>query len=845
MFTAGLGSTHRLVSAPAPAIVGSFGVQSTSSACSVLAGAAGIVAALVTPAIGAATSRAGSGGLPFASGVSASTAFVAAIIVASLLLQLLAAVFAIRLLKLTGRHSLWVFLTLAMAFMTMRRATALAQLIAEPHIVPSIVQECVALLISIFCVIGLRALRPVIDTLRDRELRALDHRARLAAAFDNLPFDVWICSGDGRLEYQNPVCLRSRGNLVGHSAVGPSPVAPTPRDSADRWQEANARAIAGECVNEEIGPGLGRHGRMIHRLIAPLRVEGEMRGAVGVELNTTAHRRSELVMRHLLGATASTGEAFFSALSRGLCDALGVRCALVGELPGDRTGVFQTLACCVNGQIVQPVEHLLSRSPCVTAVLGGHEAQFFRHGVRQQFAGDELLASAQAESFIGVPLHDSDGAAVGILCVIHDGPIDESLDPLIVVRLFGTRAAAELERLRSLRALAESERSLASLVSNLPGMVYRCLNTPEWPMDIVSDAARDLTGYPSEDIREGRVHFGNLIVEEDREGVWQEVQNALHERRRFKLTYRLRHADGSLRIAWEQGIGVYAPDGTLRFLEGFITDITEQRQAEEALRKMEEAAREAQQRLLELQKLETERVEVELAKARKQLVAQTRLATVGQVSASIAHELRNPLGAVRNAAYYLKQRFGAMDDTLREYLDIIDAEVAVSDRIISNLMDMTRGERLHRASVGLYDLMREVCGIVQLPRGVAVEFSAEARAKRVWAAPIQLRQVLTNLVTNSIQAMEGAGRIDVDARSGNQYDEIEIRDSGPGIALEHRSRLFEPLFTTKAKGTGLGLALCRLIIEQHDGELVCAEDAGSGAVFMIRLPRQPESAAQG
>jgi signal transduction histidine kinase len=265
---------------------------------------------------------------------------------------------------------------------------------------------------------------------------------------------------------------------------------------------------------------------------------------------------------------------------------------------------------------------------------------------------------------------------------------------------------------------------------------------------------------------------------------------------------------------------------------GAFQDISRQRQ-------MQEAAREAQQQLLELQKLETERVEVELAKTREQLVAQTRLATIGQVSASIAHELRNPLGAVRNAAYYLNQRFGSLDEKLREYLEIIDNEISVSDRIINNLMGMARGAVLQKASVGIHDLMREVAGIVQLPRGVSMVFSPEARSKRVWADPIQLRQILTNLVMNSVQALEGNGRIDVDAISAGEYDAIVIRDNGPGIPVQQRSHLFEPLFTTKAKGTGLGLALCRQIVRQHGGELEYVDEVDQGAAFRIRLPKQP------
>jgi len=139
------------------------------------------------------------------------------------------------------------------------------------------------------------------------------------------------------------------------------------------------------------------------------------------------------------------------------------------------------------------------------------------------------------------------------------------------------------ERKQAAEALRESERRLATLLANLPGMAYRCLNQPEWPMEFVSEGCAGLTGYAPGDLMANRPAYGELIEPEDRQPVWDAVQAALAERRPFELTYRIRTANGALRWVWERGRGVFDAKDQLVCLEGFITDITERQQAQEAL----------------------------------------------------------------------------------------------------------------------------------------------------------------------------------------------------------------------------------------------------------------------
>jgi len=254
-------------------------------------------------------------------------------------------------------------------------------------------------------------------------------------------------------------------------------------------------------------------------------------------------------------------------------------------------------------------------------------------------------------------------------------------------------------------------------------------------------------------------------------------------------------------------------------------------------KRAEEASRAAQEQLLEHQLQEKKRVEAELARARDELVRKARLATVGQVSASIAHELRNPLGTVRNAAYYLKHHVPQNEPRLLEYLQIIDDATTAADGIISNLMVMTLARPPAKQAVDLGRLAREIFDRAGLPEGIRWRVSLEPDPFVVDADRGQLGQVLTNLLANAVQAMEGRGQVLLSASRSDDYDTIVFQDQGPGIPRDMHQRVFEPLVSTKAKGSGLGLTICREIIERQGGTIESIGREGQGAALCVRLPR--------
>ena len=173
---------------------------------------------------------------------------------------------------------------------------------------------------------------------------------------------------------------------------------------------------------------------------------------------------------------------------------------------------------------------------------------------------------------------------------------------------------------------------------------------------------------------------------------------------------------------------------------------------------------------------------------------------------------------------------------LLDYTDIINQEVAKADQIITNLLEMAGAKSPRKRAVDLGQIIKEA-ERSRKSEGVACRISVAPDPFVVRADKVQLRRVIDNIFSNSVYAMGGQGSFFVEASRDSDYDTIVLRDTGPGFAPEVRDRLFEALVTTKASGIGLGLTICRQIIEKHGGTIEADEHNSQGAVIRIQLPR--------
>lgn len=221
---------------------------------------------------------------------------------------------------------------------------------------------------------------------------------------------------------------------------------------------------------------------------------------------------------------------------------------------------------------------------------------------------------------------------------------------------------------------------------------------------------------------------------------------------------------------------------------------------------------------------------------RRQAVAE-RLATIGKVAGGVAHELRNPLNVVKTSVYYLLNAKNAPPEKIKSHLERIERQVGVADRVITALNDFARLPVPELQSVDVEGVLKEIVEVTTLPRNITVEWSLGLPRPLVLGDRAQLQIVFSNLIRNARDAMPEGGSLGLIATSLGEFVEITIRDSGVGISSENLSRVFEPLYSTKAKGIGLGLSIAHEILGRHNGTLSVKSEPGAGSSFTVRLPR--------
>ncbi|MEO8453189.1 MAG: ATP-binding protein [Gemmatimonadota bacterium] len=232
----------------------------------------------------------------------------------------------------------------------------------------------------------------------------------------------------------------------------------------------------------------------------------------------------------------------------------------------------------------------------------------------------------------------------------------------------------------------------------------------------------------------------------------------------------------------------------------------------------------------------------QLRAAQETLVRKERLAVLGQLAGSIGHELRNPLGVMSNAVYYLDAVLAASPDDVKRYLDILRRQVALSAKIVDDLMDSTRMKSPDGKTVPLAAIVDSQLERFAQVDGIRIEREIPSDLPPVHVDPVQVGQVVFNLVTNAVQAVkETGGTVKLRGRRHSaSLVCLEVSDTGPGITPEHLDRIFEPLFTTRVNGIGLGLAVSKSFTEANNGSLTVSSTVGRGATFELTFPAAPE-----
>ena len=374
---------------------------------------------------------------------------------------------------------------------------------------------------------------------------------------------------------------------------------------------------------------------------------------------------------------------------------------------------------------------------------------------------------------------------------------------------------------RSKEELRESQRIFATLLSNLPGLAYRCSNDRDWTMEFVSEGCYTLTGYYPEDlVNSSKISYAQLIHPDDQEMVWNQVQAALQENQPFQLIYRIITAGGSVKWVWEQGRQVPSSSGGPPALEGFITDITAHRTAMAELQKHRD-------HLEELVKART----LALEAAQKTLVQREKLKTLGVIAAEVAHEIRNPLAAIGGFARRLYRKNPELSES-----QIILRETLRLEKILDRITNYLRPVTVSPAYCKINDIIAECVNLLApeiAGRSMHSRLQLEQDMPVIYSDPDILMQVFINIMQNALDGMKAGDILAMQTFADGQNLYIEFRSPAAENSLQDPELLFLPF---EEGGESIGLPLAYRLVKDMGGVLSFSlEDREK--VFIVSLPK--------
>jgi len=328
--------------------------------------------------------------------------------------------------------------------------------------------------------------------------------------------------------------------------------------------------------------------------------------------------------------------------------------------------------------------------------------------------------------------------------------------------------------------------------------------------------------------------FLDAIHPEDRDRVNQAYADSLVNQTAYEIEHRLQMSDGKIKYVRETCESFFDADGKSVRSVGTVQDITDIKIAELELIKYRE----------HLEELVEERTQ-KLQDTQDELVRKERLATLGQLTATVSHELRNPLGAMKPSLYIVKKKSDKDDERVQQAIERVDRNINRCDHIIDELLDFTRISGLDRQVTRIDNWLESVVDEQEVPKGIQIEKDLSLKDIELAIDNDRLLRAVINVVENAIHAMlddnlqvrdEKNARLCIKTQCNNKRIEIVISDTGTGIPEEIMEKIFEPLFSTKGFGVGLGMPVVKQIMEQHGGGIEIDSEEGKGTSVTLWLP---------
>lgn len=437
-----------------------------------------------------------------------------------------------------------------------------------------------------------------------------------------------------------------------------------------------------------------------------------------------------------------------------------------------------------------------------------------------QFSVARDIGGRRARSLLCLPLVNQ-GQLIGILYLENTlTPHVFTPERVAMLKALASQAAISLENSRLYRELAESERDLRSTIDGIPGLVAMLAASGE--IEVVNRQVLDYFGQTREELKNWGTN--GTVHPDDLPHVTDTFTKAIGAGIPYRLEQRLRRFDGDYR--WFDNRGVPIRDDFGRVVRWYVllTDIEERTQA-----------------LAGLQQIQSD------------LARMNRVTMMGELAASLSHEITQPIASARNNARAALNFLHRRPPDLREVKEALDCVVGDSDRagqIVERIRDQMKKAPPRKDAFDLNSAITDVIALAQnaiMRSSVSVQAQFDDQIGRVHADRIQLQQVVLNLVLNAVEAMgaveeEGPAaarprELSITTRKDHADILVTVGDSGPGIDPVNLERVFDPFYTTKPGGTGMGLSICRSIVDAHGGRMWAEPGTSGGAVFQFSLPR--------
>ncbi|MGB9756399.1 MAG: PAS domain S-box protein, partial [Candidatus Bathyarchaeales archaeon] len=377
------------------------------------------------------------------------------------------------------------------------------------------------------------------------------------------------------------------------------------------------------------------------------------------------------------------------------------------------------------------------------------------------------------------------------------------------------------ERRKMEEKLKESEERLKRLIEYAPDAIY--INDLQGRFIDGNKQAEALIGYKKEELIGKSLFEAGIFPEKCLPKIKEAIETNMRGEKYGPEEFELIRKDGRAVFAEISAFPIIS-SGKIEVI-GIARDITERKQMQQ---KLEEYAQ-------HLEELVEQRTKA-LKEAQEQLIKSERLAAIGQVAAMVGHDLRNPLTGIKGAVYYLKNKFGpCMDENVREMLKLIEENVDYANNIVSDLMEYSREIKLELTETTPKAIVTETLSTVEIPKEIQI-LDLTQDSPKIKVDIDKMKRVFGNIVRNAVDAMPKGGKISITSKESDGNVEIAFTDTGTGIPKDVLEKIWTPFFTTKSKGMGLGLPICKRLVEAHSGKITVESKIGEGTTVTVTIP---------